>query len=85
MGRVSLRVKPGSSKVEVKMVNHELRIKLKSAPVGGKANQELIAFLSKKLRVPKSDISIVKGQTSKSKVIEVKGLTEDEIIKGLLK
>lgn len=85
MGRISLKVRPGSSKVGVEKIGDEIKIKLHSHAEGGKANKELIEFLSKKLKVPKRDITIVKGQTSKNKIIEINGLSEDEILRGLLK
>ena len=48
-----------------------LKIYLTAAPIGGKANKELIKLLSEKLGVSKSKINIIKGEKSKEKVIEV--------------
>ena len=48
-----------------------LKIYLTAVPVDGKANKELIKLLSEKLGVSKSKISIIKGEKSKEKVIEV--------------
>lgn len=48
-----------------------LKIYLTAVPIGGKANKELIKLLSEKLGVSKSKISIIKGEKSKEKVIEV--------------
>ncbi len=85
MGRVSLRVIPGSSVVEVKIVGDEIKVKLHAKPEGGKANKELIELISKKLRIPRSNIKIVKGFSSRKKVLDIEGLTEEEILEGLLK
>ena len=49
----------------------ELRVYLTAVPVDGKANKELIKLLAEKLEVSKSKISIVKGEKSKEKIIEV--------------
>lgn len=49
----------------------ELRIYLTAVPVDGKANRELIKLLSEKLNVGKNKISIIKGEKSKEKIIEV--------------
>lgn len=49
----------------------ELKIYLTAVPVDGKANKELIKLLSEKLNVSKSKISIIKGEKSKEKIIEV--------------
>jgi len=49
----------------------ELKIYLTAVPVDGKANKELIKLLSEKLNVGKNKISIIKGEKSKEKIIEV--------------
>ncbi len=62
--------------------NNELRVKLTAPPVDGAANKSLIAFLSEYLsditvkagKVRKSDISIIKGATSGSKQVEIRGI-----------
>lgn len=49
----------------------EIRVYTKAVPVDGKANKEVVRLLSEALRVPKSRIKIVKGETSNKKIIEV--------------
>ena len=44
-----------------------LKIRLKAPAVEGAANKELIKFLSKRLKVPKSEIVFVSGETSRRK------------------
>jgi len=58
-----------------------LKIKLKAPPVEGAANKELIKFLSKLLKVSKSDIVIKKGETSKNKEIEISNQTIESELK----
>jgi len=48
-----------------------LKVYLTAVPVRGKANKELIKLLSKELGVGKSKISIIKGEKSSEKIIEV--------------
>jgi len=48
-----------------------LKIKIKAKPVDGRANAYLIKYLSKKLDIPRRNIAIIKGKTSRIKVIEV--------------
>lgn len=50
-----------------------LAIKVNAAPVDGQANRALIAFLSKKLKVPKTNISIISGESNRYKKIKIKG------------
>ncbi len=70
-----VRVAPRASKSEVVgELGGALKIKLKSPPVDGAANAELIRVLAKFFDVPKSAVEILKGQTSKSKQIKIVGL-----------
>lgn len=70
---IKIKVVPQSSKNELtQMSDGTTKIKLKSPPVEGKANEELIKFLSKYFRVAKSLIIIKKGLTSKNKIVEIK-------------
>ena len=55
-----------------------LRIKLRVPPVDGKANRELIAFLSRLLDVPKSSVSLIRGEKSRSKTVEIAGLQDSD-------
>ena len=50
-----------------------IKVKVKSQPLDGLANKELIEILSDLLNLPKSKIVIIKGQTSKNKIIKIKG------------
>jgi uncharacterized protein (TIGR00251 family) len=46
---------------------------LKSPPEDGKANEELVKFLSKKLNLPQNSIKILQGATSRNKVLKIEG------------
>lgn len=66
---------PRSSRTEVAGLHDDaVRIRLAAPPVDGAANAELIAFLSKKLGLPKSAVRIVGGERGRRKVIEVVGI-----------
>jgi len=49
-------------------------------PVDGEANDEVIALLSKALKVPRASITIVKGHNARLKLIQIEGLTDQEIL-----
>lgn len=49
----------------------EIKIYTKAVPVDGRANKEVIKLLSEALKVAKSKIRIIKGETSNKKIIEV--------------
>lgn len=53
------------------MSDGTLKIKLKSPAEDGKANEELIQLLSKHLNVPVKKITIIRGKTSRHKLIEI--------------
>ncbi|MCL5959060.1 MAG: DUF167 domain-containing protein [Chloroflexi bacterium] len=80
MARLQVRVQPGASKNEVVGFQDDvLRIKLTAPPVEGKANKALIALLAEILRVSKSSVEIMSGQSARQKVVEIYGLESDEI------
>ena len=60
-----------------------LRVKVSAPPIKGKANRELIAFLSRLLGVSKGSVNIIKGDTTRNKVIAIDGLSRAEVIKRL--
>ena len=50
-----------------------LRIRVKAVPDKGKANAAVIALLAKALRVPKSAVSLVSGETARLKTVQIEG------------
>lgn len=56
-----------------------LKVKLKAPPVEGKANAELCRWLSATLQVHRSAIEQVAGDTSRTKVVRIKGLSLVEV------
>lgn len=56
-----------------------LHLKVAAPPVRGKANKELIAFLAQKLGLSKGDLTILKGHSSRNKLISIVGLSREEL------
>lgn len=56
-----------------------LRVRLTAPPVEGAANQQLVELLAKSLRLPKSAVRVVSGETSRNKVVELAGVSVDEV------
>lgn len=80
--KLSVKVVPNSSKCEiVGVIEDSLKIKLDVPPVEGKANEKCIKFLSKLLGVSKTSITIVSGETSKNKILFIKGDAEELSLK----
>lgn len=67
-----VKVKPNSKiqKIEEE-ADGSLKVHLKSPPVDGKANEELIKLLAEKFDVSKSHIKIKSGLSSRQKLIEI--------------
>lgn len=69
---LAIKVKPNSSKTAI--VNNDgdqLKISIKALPIAGKANQELVNFLSKSFKIPKKLVVIVQGEHSKEKLVQL--------------
>jgi len=74
---IQVQIQPGSSKDQIiGLHNGRLKIKISAPPVDGKANQNLIEFISKALGVSKSKIEILKGRTSKLKTLKISGVDQ---------
>ena len=83
--KISLRVYPNASRNEVVgFTDGVLRVKISAPPSKGKANRELITFLSRLLGVSKGGVNIMKGHTTRNKVIAIDGLSREEVMKRLL-
>ncbi len=69
---IKIKVKPNSKQQKIEpQEDGSWLVRLKSPPVEGKANQELIKLLSDRFDLPKSQITIKSGLSSKHKIIEL--------------
>ena len=70
--RLTLHVQPGARRTEVAGLHGDaLKIRLAAPPVDGKANAALIEFIAERLSLPKSAVSLISGQTSRRKLLEI--------------
>ena len=77
--RVRVRVSPNASSNKIIFSQDEpIAIRLKSLPVEGRANEELIRFLSKRLSIPQKNFSIIQGKSSKNKLLAIEGLQPED-------
>jgi uncharacterized protein (TIGR00251 family) len=82
---LNLHVQPGAKRSEVVGLHGAaLKIRLAAPPVDGKANACLVSFLAEALALPKSSISLISGQSSRSKRVTVTNLAADEVRNRLL-
>jgi uncharacterized protein (TIGR00251 family) len=80
--RLEIKVQPRSSRNQVAgEQDGALKIKLTAPPVDGEANQALIDYLSSLLGVPKRNVKLIKGETSRNKLVEIIGLGRESLLK----
>lgn len=79
--RLALKVSPKASKNAINgWLGDALKVSVTSAPEKGKANKAVIELLAGALRLPKSALHIVRGETNPNKTVEISGLTQDELL-----
>jgi uncharacterized protein (TIGR00251 family) len=75
---IKVHIVPNSSKTQIVGTHGDrLKLKIKAPPVDGKANEEIVSFLSKTLNIKKNQIELMTGQTSKSKNLLIKAFDID--------
>lgn len=81
---LSVKVHPCASRNEIAGAQgQELKIKITAPPVDSAANEELVRFLAATLDCPKSAITLLRGHTSRHKVILVQGIAPAEAVSRL--
>lgn len=72
---VTFKVVPRASKSEFAGREEAwIKVRLQAPPVDGKANDALIAFLADYFKVPRRDVVLVAGQTSRLKIVRLAGV-----------
>lgn len=78
--RLTVRVQPRASRDEIAGVYGDaLKVRLMAPPVDGAANEALVSFLATTFGVPTRAITIVAGASSRTKIVELAGVTEDRV------
>ena len=86
---LAVKAQPGAKRVQIGPVvraapalgwpEARLKIAINAPPEDGRANEALIAFLAEKLDLPRARISLVAGQTNRSKAFRITGLGAEEV------
>ena len=70
--QLTLHVQPGAARTEVSGTHGDaLKVRLAAPPVDGKANAELLRFLAEAFGVPRRNVTLVRGETSRAKVVRI--------------
>ncbi len=79
-----VRVQPRASKDEVAgEMGGALKIRLQAPAVENRANEALVEFLAHLLKTPKSAVRILSGERSRTKRVEIRGVTKQQVLELL--
>lgn len=79
---LSLHIQPGAKKTGLVGLHGEaLKIRLAAPPLEGKANDCLIEFIADMLEVPRAQVELVSGATSRQKRVRVRGASAEMVCK----
>lgn len=82
--RLELHVQPGASTTEVAGLHGDrIKLRLAAPPIDGRANEALIRWLSDQLHVPQAGITIVRGETSRRKSVDISGVEVEIVVRKL--
>lgn len=74
-----LRVSPGAARTELAgRLGKAWKVRVRAAPERGRANEAVLSFLSERLGVTRSQLSLVAGHAGREKVVELRGLSSGE-------
>lgn len=72
---LSIKVQPRARRNELAgTLGPELKVRVTAPPVDSAANEAVVEFLAETLRIPRRQVTLVRGQTSTHKVIRIDGL-----------
>lgn len=78
--RVRLKVQPRAARTEVAGVaGSELRVRVTAAPVDAAANEAVLEFLAEVLGCRRGAVQLLRGHTSRHKVVLIAGLRLEEV------
>jgi len=81
---LAVKLQPRASKNEIgEPFGDELRIKVTAPPVDAAANQALIELLADTLDCSRGQVELIRGQTSRHKIVKLHGLSVDAVVKLL--
>ena len=81
---LNVRLQPRARQNEIgEALGSELRIKVTAPPVDAAANQALVRLLAERLECPRGAVRLIKGHTSRHKVVFVEGLKPEEVMQRL--
>jgi uncharacterized protein (TIGR00251 family) len=82
--KISVRVTPNSPSNQIQgLANGVWKVRIAAPPDKGKANKELLDFLARKLNLRKDNLTLLRGASTRTKMIGVTGLVQEEVFRLL--
>jgi uncharacterized protein (TIGR00251 family) len=82
---IAIRLQPRAKREEVVGERGEaIVVRVTAPPVDGKANAALCAFIARRVKVAPSRVAVVRGHTSRDKVVRVEGEATEAVRAALL-
>ena len=80
--RLHVHAQPGAKRTEFAGLHGDaIKIRVHAPPVDGKANEELIRFLAESFSISASNVTLVRGDKSRTKVFDLAGVDATSVIK----
>ena len=77
---LQIRVRPRAGRNTVEIGDGgQVTVRVTAAPERGRANRAVVALLAKELGVSKSSVTVVRGLTSRDKVVRIDGITDRDV------
>ena len=81
---LSIKLQPRAASNQIgEPLGDELRVKVTAPPVDSAANEAVVAFLAKRLGCPRRSVELIRGETSRHKVIGIHGMTAEVVLEKL--
>lgn len=81
---LSIKLQPRASADEIgEPLGNELRIKVTAPPVDSAANEALVHFLAESLDCARNQVELVRGHTSRHKVVKLHGLSLEDVLRRI--
>ena len=81
---LAIKLQPRASKNEVgQPLGGELRVKVTAPPVDAAANEALVRLLAECLACPRGAVRLLRGHTSRHKVVSIQGLAPETVLERL--
>lgn len=82
--RITVKAQPGAKQTALgERLGHAYKLRLAAPPVDGRANEALVRFLAARFGIAPSSVRIVRGVSSRTKVVEIEGITGAQVERAL--